>query len=89
MRSLVPRESADLFCFHSVYALKEPNSKVIIQVRQPTVIFLLLLFPRLSIIVVMFLANEHQLNTPNSAILFAWEIQRLFKHMSGLAGFNS
>lgn len=90
MRSLVPRKSADLFCFRSVYALKEPHSKVIIQVRQPTVIFLLLLFPRLSIIMLMFLVKEHQLNITNSAILFALEIRRrLFKRMSRLTGFNS
>ena len=50
---------------------------------------LLLLFPRLSIIVVMFLAKEHQLNTTNSAILFALEIRRLFKRTSRLTGFNS
>lgn len=90
MRSLVPRKSADLFCFRSVYALKEPHSKVIIQVRQPKVIFLLLLFPRLSIIMLMFLVKEHQLNITNSAILFALEIRRrLFKRMSRLTGFNS
>ena len=69
-------------CF--VSAVSMPHSKVIIQVKQPTVIFLLLLFPKLSIIVVMFLAKEHQLNTTNFAILFALEIRSLFKRMRRL-----
>ena len=84
MTSLVQRKSADLFCFRSVYAFKEPHPKVIQKVRQPTVTFLLLFFPRLSIIVVMFLAKEHQLNITNFAILFALEIRSLFKRMRRL-----
>ena len=89
MKSLVPRESAVLFCFRCVYAYQEHHPRVITQVRQPKVIFLLLFFPILSMIMVMLVVKEHQLNIINFAILFALEIRSLFKRMGKLAGFNS